>query len=712
MPASEQLASLREAARLFEANLPRAQRKRLGQFFTGLSLGRLLAHLALSGEEDCVSVLDPMAGNGDLLDALSVAAHERGILVSRLDGVEIDERTADYSRRRIGLLCALGKSRAGEIIDGSAFDPSIVGQLQPRGYDLVITNPPYVRYQSQKGEEHGSASIRAGLRAIIRNRTSDGERELWELLAKGYSGLADLSVPSWILSAALTRPGGRLAIVTPATWRSRDYADVVRYLLLRLFKIEFVVTDSQPGWFSDALVRTNLVVARRLHNHEVAVPLTKRTTWDKSRAIEICPSAANSASLVGAAFPHLYPEAEFSKWARAKGHAVDQINDRYSDLREEWGDLKHRLARKSWFRQAEPITTNATLPSASAYLDNSRALISEKLRRFLPTNMTSGRFQTLEESLIKVSQGLRTGCNRFFYVKFLSTNDNGTSLIETSSSFQKTRFEVPTEVLIPVLHRQADMLAFDLGQLPDTRVLNLSGWVLPEDEKIVEGHEAAFLKRHGSRPRRMPEALAAYVRRASQLALDPSLPERRIPDLSAVSTNVRRPSRPSESPSFWYTLPAFAARHLPAMFVPRINHGVPAVCLNGTPRIIIDANFSTLWSANELLTDLGAFALMSSLWCRAGMEAFGTPLGGGALKLEATHIRQLPMPIFSSDDSVTLSRLGERVVGADASALAEIDRLVLMAAFPVLDGSNINGMIQHIEAAIAEARCDRQRNAS
>ena len=160
MRASDALADIRTAARLFEENLPLAQRKRLGQFFTGLPLGRLLAHLALSGES--VTVLDPMAGNGDLLDAAATAAQERGIAVERLDGIEVDDITAGYCRRRADVLRGRAADMTDAIIAGSAFDPGVIRQLRPQGYDLVITNPPYVRYQSQKGDEHGSAAIPRG----------------------------------------------------------------------------------------------------------------------------------------------------------------------------------------------------------------------------------------------------------------------------------------------------------------------------------------------------------------------------------------------------------------------------------------------------------------------------------------------------------------------------------------------------------------------
>ena len=62
------LHQVRKKAVEYEKNLLPLSRKRLGQFFTGLPLGRLLA--ALSVENGIQTVIDPMSGTGDLLDAI------------------------------------------------------------------------------------------------------------------------------------------------------------------------------------------------------------------------------------------------------------------------------------------------------------------------------------------------------------------------------------------------------------------------------------------------------------------------------------------------------------------------------------------------------------------------------------------------------------------------------------------------------------------
>lgn len=707
MPATDAVGAIRSSARSFEESLPPAQRKRLGQFFTGLPLGSLLAHLAL--HQDCRTMIDPMAGHGDLLDAAAMAAGTRGFQFDRLDGIELDPDTAAFCSRRMTALERDGAVAGSRVVTGSAFDPSNVAALNAPGYDLVITNPPYVRYQSQNGDGAGVDDVRRGLSTIVDARVSGDERALWQTLIEGYSGLADLSVPAWLLSALLTRPGGRLALVVPATWRSRDYADVVRYLLLRLFRLEFIVADTQPGWFSDALVRTHLVIAQRLAWDEAAAPLAGRTLWPSACWLQVAPEAASGASLVGGAFPGPEPERDFADWTVAMTREVQGVESRPFALQEEWRTLEQRLGRRGWFQKAEDRRDTLTLFS---YGDSRPAAVPEGLRDMLPTGAAPAKLQTLEQAGIRVSQGLRSGCNRFFYVTLAGDDDGETVEVEASDSFQNVRFRVPAETLRPVLHRQADMPTFMRGHLPPTRALDLSQWVLPEDQAVVARAAEAYRKRGAFAPGAMPAELASFVARAARFAPDPKEPARFIPDLSAVRTNIRQPANGRDIPRFWYMLPAFTARHQPAIFTPRINHGVPAVALNTQPPILIDANFSTMWPEQKRWTRHALYALFSSNWCRAAMEAAGTPLGGGALKLEATHIRQIPVPSLSDSDCQTLERLGQQLAASAPAAQHQIDMFILSAALPGLNEKDLKAAARHIEARLQIACAARQRIAS
>lgn len=307
MRGTEARRAIRDAARAYEEALPDGQRKQLGQFFTGLPLGKLLAHLAL--EDNIRTILDPMAGHGDLLDAAWEAATERGIRLGRLDGIEIDRNTAAACRARLSQITANSSAPDQLIIEGDAFDPHSVRALQHRMYDLIITNPPYVRYQARSTNGTNGDQTRRGLMAIVGLQLHGPDESVWRVLTEGYSGLSDLSVPAWLHAASLVRPGGRLALVVPATWRSRDYADVIRYLMLRCFTLECIIEDMQLGWFSDVLVRTHLIVARRRRAEEIANPVGLRTEWSSALWLQVAPATAGNFSLVGAAFDGDNPEA-------------------------------------------------------------------------------------------------------------------------------------------------------------------------------------------------------------------------------------------------------------------------------------------------------------------------------------------------------------------------------------------------------------------
>src|SRR3546814_242542 len=142
-----------------------------------------------------------------------------------------------------------------------------------------------------------------------------------------------------------------------------------------------------------------------------------------------------------------------------------------------------------WFQRAE--NRRDALPLFSAG-DARRAAIPEGLRDMLPPGAVPAHLQTLEQAGIRVSQGLRSGCNRFFYVTLAGDDEGETVTVEASDSFQNMRFRVPADALRPVLHRQADMQAFASGHLPATRALDLSDWVLPEDQPAVTEATEAY----------------------------------------------------------------------------------------------------------------------------------------------------------------------------------------------------------------------------
>ena len=627
------------------------RRKRLGQFNTGAPLARLLA--ALGQAERAHTIIDPMGGSGDLL----AACLNIGAFPERLAAIEIDPDVVVECRIQLS-----HESPRAAVVTGSAFDRRSWKDL-PDAWDLVITNPPYVRYQNANHDlgslpVPGAEQVRAGLLDLIDRSTNldDPERSALRQCARHYSGHADLAVPSLLLCAMRVADGGHLAVVVPETWLTRDYTMPVLYVLRRFFEIEHVIGDADGSWFDDALVRTNLIVARRVPDKRGAAKLGGHLRTVISRG------ASDQASLVGRAFPACDdPETRFAGWA-------DRI--RATDRRAEttffkasWSDetdliqiLRQLSARKSWLRDAAELS--------------GRHLAPERIRSLLgaePPELVS-----LENLGWVVGQGMRTGANDFFYVK----RNHGESV--SSPILPHEELDIPESTLRDAVRSQADLP--NSGRIvtePHSQLLVLDDHALPEDIEAADG-PSPWQAIEGD--------LARLVRRASEFRYERAGRRVRLPELSAVRTNVRRynPLSPEISQRFWYSLPALANRHQPELYMARVNGSAPTAYLNPKREFVIDANFSTFWRPGpSVVPEYAMLALLSSTWVHCSLELIGTVMGGGALKIEATHLRRLLVPLLSDDALQLLNELGERQAVGDSDAVRPaIDDLVFAAVGP------------------------------
>jgi len=313
----------------------------------------------------------------------------------------------------------------------------------------------------------------------------------------------------------------------------------------------------------------------------------------------------------------------------------------------------------------------------------------------------------LQDLGLRVGQGLRTGCNRFFYVQRAGEPSGGLTPVTTSTAFESRIVFVPTVALRAVLHRQTE-LATLASHGPPTLVLDLRSWVLPEDMDTVNAALPVYERSGLTVPQEMPADLADHVR-AAALASLPGTAHSTVADLSAVRTNVR-PAGPNSPPRFWYMLPDFVARHAPQALVPRVNHDTPRTYANTDPKVLVDANFSTFWSDDARWSPDVLTALLNSTWCRLLMETMGAKLGGGALKLEASHLRQIPIPCLAGD---ALGALKTAVRSGGASSVVLVDRILLK---PLLSGSPPHAQLDALAAVLRNrascARDGRRRSVS
>lgn len=545
-------------------------KKRFGQYFSGKKVADMLFSLLPEGRA-WESVVDPMAGNGDML--VSVAEHTSN--ASKMLGVEIDEIVAAECAKRVP---------TASILTGDAFkNPDLIAS---DGWELVITNPPYVRYQLQNNDDGIMPSAQEIRENLVRQIEAipylpDAEKALFLSIAKNYSGLADMAVPAWILCAALVKKGGYLAVVVPETWINRDYASPIQYLLTKCFRIETIVRDTNAGWFSEALVKTCLVVARREEMRTLADGASLMT-----RIVEADREYAQPTATL---FPHLKGAKDIQKLA-----SYDDLSFFSAEL-----ELPHELAE----------------------------LIGEK---------SPIKFVTLSEMGILCGQGLRTGANEFFYVTI--EKDEGDAFLTHSKTWDQggKDYRFAKDDIILTLQNRGEIDGLVVSPTKLT-----TGVIYPQG--IVQGELSDYI------------AAAEGYKDAKG---------RQFKNFSAVRPNEKKDG--DQVIREWFRLPQMAHRHLPDLCLTRVAARIPEclyVCQSPEVPIAIDANMVTLWGGDESNT-LIMMAMLNSTWSKLSLELICTVMGGGALKIEASHLRKLLLPNLPKPQLDALEKAGAKLVAA------------------------------------------------
>jgi adenine-specific DNA-methyltransferase len=113
-----------------------------GAYYTPLPLAEMMVEL-FSNRTDCKNVLEPSCGDGVFLDALIETDHINQY--TKIDAVEIDGTEAKKVEERMKSYNNV------KVINEDFFDFYRANKLSVQ-YDLVLGNPPYIRYQYL--EEH------------------------------------------------------------------------------------------------------------------------------------------------------------------------------------------------------------------------------------------------------------------------------------------------------------------------------------------------------------------------------------------------------------------------------------------------------------------------------------------------------------------------------------------------------------------------------
>lgn len=241
-------------------------RKSRGAFFTPDAVTRHLAEWAIRRRDDLV--LEPSAGEAAFLMAANRRLLDLGAEQPIVHGVEIHEASAMTAANLIQSAGGEARIRVSDFFLVNA----------DRGFDAVIGNPPFIRYQDWTGEQRDRARFAALQQGVA------------------LTGLASSWAPFVVHAAAHLKPGGRLGMVLPAELLSVNYAAPIRrFLLERFATVELVVFEEQL--FDDAEADTVLVKAdgwklppagratlRQTRNADSLGALEGGSTWEPKNA--------------------------------------------------------------------------------------------------------------------------------------------------------------------------------------------------------------------------------------------------------------------------------------------------------------------------------------------------------------------------------------------------------------------------------------------
>jgi adenine-specific DNA-methyltransferase len=292
-------------------------RKARGAFFTPPGLSRFVSEWAVRTPAD--SVLEPSCGEASFLLAAGARLRElaggAAPAAEQLRGVEVHAESAREAERLMA-----SEGLAADVTVSDFFDVSL-----REGFDVVLGNPPYVRYQAFSGAARAKAQMAA--------------------LAQGVklTGLASSWAAFVVHAAGLLRSDGRLGLVLPAELLTVNYAADVRRFLMERFESVRILTFEERV-FPGVLEEVVLLLAEGSGGTDRIELFQARGERDLTRADALAwVASAGSAGKwtpafldddAGAAYAGLVAHegfGELSEWGRAYLGAVTG-NNRYFTL--------------------------------------------------------------------------------------------------------------------------------------------------------------------------------------------------------------------------------------------------------------------------------------------------------------------------------------------------------------------------------------------
>jgi len=196
-------------------------KKLRGGYYTPKAISDFICNWAITGPNQ--KVLEPSCGNGNFIESSILRFKELGVpeneLFGLIKGIELIEEEAEKSKERTSKY-GLNSTT----ILNTDFFNFISNANGEAHFDVVVGNPPFIRYQNFP-EEHRSLAF-----------------QLMQEMNLNPNKLTNIWVPFLVVSANKLNPNGKLAMVIPAELFQVKYAAETRIFLSKFFSRITIVT--------------------------------------------------------------------------------------------------------------------------------------------------------------------------------------------------------------------------------------------------------------------------------------------------------------------------------------------------------------------------------------------------------------------------------------------------------------------------------------
>lgn len=522
-------------------------------------------------------------------------------------------------------------------------------------------------------------------KVLKKTKISSGDE--WETLIRSYSGLSDSTVPTWFLSYKLCKEGGVIGYITSDSWLKKEYGNLLKKFFANNTKLKYVFDMSNINCFDDAQVNTSIVICQKSSDINL-------NNANKTRFVKFKSNHGKNVEL----------KSSISKILYNNNLAVDSEQDIYIKFQKFIGDLREDY---------EDENVNIKIVNQSSLTIDDDAKVIE-WGKYFQTNsvlekIIDNDWETVEKKKISINQGLRSGYNNFFYFEsvdvdgLISNNiiekieecDFKNKIWEELTKEEKLKINFKNIIYLPedyinnsqkyklVIFKYEDMgnkgvsslfinkkniresiksiksinkYSIDVGKCKNY-ILDVKGKVIEKDfiscqMEYGEYIDQWILKGFGC----VDISVEKYIDFYSKLKIKNKDQYIEVKDMPVLRTYKNKPSQ-DKIPTMWYTL-NFTDRHLPDMFVNRINYRDLNIILNNKDKYIIDANFNTItFNDKNSFEKMIYFAIFNSITFKLQLENNCANLGGGALKVETNGLKKCKIPNINNYSQYSKERL-------------------------------------------------------